>query len=37
MWSWRMGFYDIVVQRNPAKLKYLQGWKNRLITHKFTA
>ena len=35
LWKWRLNFYDIVVKRNPAKQKFLQGWKNRLNTHKF--
>lgn len=37
MVKWRFHWYDFVVQRNPEKLKFLQGWKNRLLTHKFSA
>ena len=34
--EWRLKWYDFVVQRNPDKIKFLQGWKNRLNTHKFS-
>lgn len=37
LWKWRLEFYDIVVKRNPKKQKFLQGWRNRLNTHKFIA
>lgn len=37
LWKWRYDFYDIVCVRNPAKKKFLQGWRNRLETHKFIA
>ncbi len=37
LWKWRYSWYDIVVARNPAKKKYLNGWRNRLETHKYIA
>lgn len=37
MWKWRLAFYDLVVLRNPKKAEFLQGWRNRLATHKFIA
>lgn len=35
LWKWRLAFYDLVVLKNPKKAKFLQGWQNRLNTHKF--
>lgn len=35
LWKWRLAFYDLVVLKNPKKLKFLKGWQNRLATHKF--
>lgn len=37
LWDFRLAFYDRVVANNPAKMKYLKGWQNRLNTHKFIA
>lgn len=37
LWQWRLSFYDVIVARNPKKQKFLQGWKNRLNTHKYIA
>jgi len=37
LWNFRLAFYDRVVANNPAKMKYLKGWQNRLNTHKFIA
>ena len=37
MVEWRLKWYDFVVSRNHDKKKFLQGWKNRLATHKFSA
>lgn len=36
MKEWRFDFYKRVVAKNPAKLKFLKGWQNRLNTHIFT-
>lgn len=33
--QWRFDLYDAIVKRNPAKKKFLQGWRNRLNTHIF--
>lgn len=35
MKEWRLEFYNRVVAKNPAKLKFLNGWQNRLNTHKY--
>ncbi|MES2382481.1 MAG: glycosyl hydrolase 108 family protein [Bacteroidota bacterium] len=37
LWKWRLAFYDLVVLKNPKKEKFLKGWQNRLLTHKFIA
>jgi len=36
LYKWRYHLYDTIILRNPAKAKYLKGWRNRLATHKFS-
>ena len=35
LYAWRYNLYDIIVKRNPAKGKFLNGWRNRLATHVY--
>lgn len=35
LYAWRYHLYDTIVKRNPAKLEFLEGWRNRLATHKY--
>ena len=37
MKEWRFELYNRIVAKNPAKKKFLKGWRNRLNTHKYIA